>query len=88
VLGASMQQIITMLSKDFLKLVLIGSLIAFPLAWWGMHKWLEEFAYKVNIGWGVFAVAAGLVASVALLTISFQAIKAAMRNPVKSLRTE
>jgi putative ABC transport system permease protein len=88
VLGASMQQIITMLSKDFLKLVLIGSLIAFPLAWWGMHKWLEEFAYHVNIGWWVFAVAAGLAAFIALATISFQAIKAAMSNPVKSLRTE
>jgi putative ABC transport system permease protein len=88
VLGASMQQIVTMLSKDFLKLVLIGSLIAFPLAWWGMYKWLEDFAYHVNIGWWVFAVAAGLAAFVALATISFQAIKAALNNPVKSLRTE
>lgn len=88
VLGASMQQIITMLSKDFLKLVLIGSLIAFPLAWYGMHKWLDDFAYHVNIGWWVFAVGAGLAAFVALATISFQAIKAAMMNPVKSLRSE
>lgn len=88
VLGASMQNIITMLSKDFLKLVIIGSLIAFPLAWYGMSKWLDEFAYRVNIGWWVFAIAAGLAAAVALFTISFQAIKAAMRNPVKSLRTE
>jgi putative ABC transport system permease protein len=88
VLGASMQQIVTMLSKDFLKLVLIGSLIAFPLAWWGMYKWLENFAYHVNIGWWVFAVAAGLAAFVALGTISFQAIRAALGNPVKSLRTE
>jgi putative ABC transport system permease protein len=88
VLGASMQQIITMLSKDFLKLVVIGSLIAFPLAWWGMHKWLEDFAYHVNVSWWVFIVAAALATIVALGTISFQAIKAAMSNPVKSLRTE
>jgi len=77
-----------MFSKDFLKQVLIGSLIAFPLAWWGMHKWLDEFAYRVDIGWWVFAVAAGLAAAVALFTISFQAIRAALGNPVKSLRTE
>jgi putative ABC transport system permease protein len=68
--------------------VVIGSLIAFPLAWWGMHKWLEDFAYHVNVSWWVFIVAAALATIVALGTISFQAIKAAMSNPVKSLRTE
>ena len=88
VLGASVQDITTMLSKDFLKLVLIAILIATPLAWWVMSSWLQDFAYRVNIGWWVFVVA-GLVALViAMLTVSFQAIKAAIANPVKSLRTE
>jgi len=82
------QDITTMLSKDFLKLVLIAILIATPLAWWVMSSWLQDFAYRVNIGWWVFVVA-GLVALViAMLTVSFQAIKAAIANPVKSLRTE
>jgi putative ABC transport system permease protein len=88
VLGASVGTIVAMLSKDFLKLVLIAALIAFPVAWWGMHKWLENFAYKINIGWEVFIVAALSATFVALFTISFQAIKAAMANPVKSLRSE
>ena len=88
VLGATVSNIVSMLSKDFLKLVVISAVLAFPLAWWGMHKWLEDFAYRINIGWWIF-IAAGLVAVViALLTVSFQAIKAAIANPVKSLRTE
>ena len=88
VLGASVGNIVGMLSKDFLKLVLIAALIAFPVAWWGMHKWLENYAYKINIGWWVFALAALAATFVALFTISFQAVRAAIANPVKSLRTE
>ena len=88
VLGASVTQVTQMLSKEFLKLVLISSLIAFPAAWWGMNKWLQNFAYRIDISWWVFA-AAGLAAlAIALLTVSFQAIKAAVANPVKALRTE
>ena len=87
-LGASVQGIIQMLSKDFIKLVAIAFVFAAPLAWWAMHTWLQDFAYRINIKWGFFA-AAGLGALIiALLTISFQAIKAATANPVKSLRTE
>lgn len=88
VLGASVTGIISMLSKDFLKLVLIASVIAFPLAWWAMHSWLADFAYRIDIGWWVFIIAGLSAVLIALLTISFQAIKAAIANPVKSLRTE
>ncbi len=88
VLGASATSLVAMLSRDFLKLVLISSVIAFPLAWWSMRTWLQDFAYRIEIGWWVF-VAAGVIAIlIALITVSFQAIKAAMANPVKSLRTE
>jgi putative ABC transport system permease protein len=88
VLGATGANIFTMLSKDFLKLVLIASLIALPVAWWGMHRWLQTFEYKINIGWLVFVVASLAATLVALFTISFQAIKASVANPVNSLRTE
>ena len=88
VLGASVRGIVTMLSKDFAKLVLIASLIAFPVAWWAMHEWLKSFAYRIDISWWVFIVAAFAALLIALLTVSFQAIKAALANPVKSLRTE
>ena len=88
VLGASVGNIAGMLSKDFLKLVLISSVIAFPVAWWGMHRWLQDFAYRVSISWWVFVVAGILALFIALATISFQAIKAGLANPVKSLRTE
>jgi putative ABC transport system permease protein len=88
VLGASVSNIAGMLSKDFLKLVLIASVIAFPVAWWAMHKWLQDFAYRVNIGWSVFFVSGMIALFIALFTVAFQAIKAAMANPVKSLRTE
>jgi putative ABC transport system permease protein len=88
VLGADVANIVGMISRDFLKLVVIASVIAFPIAWWGMHKWLQDFAYRVSISWWVFAFAAGMAIMIALLTISFQAIKAAVANPVKSLRTE
>ncbi|HEY6503044.1 MAG TPA: ABC transporter permease [Chitinophagaceae bacterium] len=88
VLGASVPGIIGMLSKDFLKLVLIAAVIAFPVAWWFMHKWLGDYEYRVNIGWWVFPVTGVVAMLIALLTISFQSIKAAVANPVKSLRTE
>ncbi len=88
VLGASVSNIAGMLSTDFLKLVIISAAIAFPLAWWAMIKWLQGFAYRVNINWWVFAIAGILALLIALVTVSFQAIKAAVANPVKSLRTE
>jgi len=88
VLGASVTQVTQMLSKDFLKLVLIASVIAFPAAWWAMNKWLQSFAYRINISWWIFAVAGLSALLIALITVSFQSIKAALQNPVKSLRTE
>jgi len=88
VLGASVTGIVRMLSKDFLKLVLLAAVIAFPVAWWLMHKWLMDFEYRIDIGWWVFVVAGIVALLIALLTISFQSIKAAIANPVKSLRTE
>jgi putative ABC transport system permease protein len=88
VLGASVSGIIQMLSKDFLKLVLIATVIAFPVAWWAMTKWLEDFAYRIPIGWWIFLLAGGLALMIALVTVSFQAIKAALMNPVRSLRSE
>ncbi len=83
VLGASVSGIVAMLSKDFAKLVLIASLIAFPVAWWVMNKWLQSFAYRIDIGWWVFVVAGLAAILIALITVSFQAIKAAIANPVK-----
>jgi putative ABC transport system permease protein len=88
VLGANTRSIVLLLSKDFLKLVGIAALIAFPLAWYAMHNWLQGFAYRINMPWYVFIVAGVLAALVALTTVGFQAIKAAWRNPVKSLRSE
>jgi putative ABC transport system permease protein len=77
-----------MISKDFVKLVLIAFLVAFPVAWWMMNKWLQGFAYRIDISWWVFALAGLLTIAIALITVSFQAIKAAIANPVKSLRSE
>jgi putative ABC transport system permease protein len=88
VLGANVTIIVTMISTDFLKLVLIASLIAVPFAWWAMNKWLQDFAYRIQISWWVFLMAGILAILIALLTVCFQAIKAAIANPVKSLRTE
>ena len=88
VLGASVRNITTLLSKDFLQLIGISSVIAFPLSWWAMHNWLQNYAYRVGINWWVFIAAALIAFLIALLTISFQSIRAAMANPVKSLRTE
>ncbi|MFD0793927.1 ABC transporter permease [Mucilaginibacter litoreus] len=88
VLGASTPGIVNMLSTDFMKLVLISFFIATPLAWYFMHKWLQDFAYRIDIQWWVFLVAGVLAMIIALTTISFQAIRAALANPVKSLRSE
>ena len=88
VMGASAGNIVLLLSKDFLKLVIIAAVIAFPVAWYTMHRWLADFAYRIDISWWVFIVAGVIAACIALLTVSIQAIKAAMANPVKSLRTE
>jgi putative ABC transport system permease protein len=88
VLGASVSNIVMLLSKDFIKLVIVAFVIASPVAWFIMHTWLQDFAYRINISWWVFSIAGLLAVSVALATISFQAIKAAIANPVKSLRTE
>ena len=88
VLGASAPGIVMLLIKDFLKLVLIAVVIASPLAWLAMNKWLQDFAYRINISWWIFFAAGALALLIALLTVSFQAIKAAIGNPVKSLRTE
>jgi len=88
VLGASVSSIVVLLSKTFLKLILLSTIVAFPLAWWAMHTWLQDFAYRVNIGWWIFLLAGASALLIALTTISFQAIKAAIANPIKSLRTE
>ena len=88
VLGASVAGIVALLSKDFLKLVFIALILAAPVAWWAMNEWLKGFAYKVDIEWWVFALAGLLAVFIALLTISFQSIRAALMNPVKSLRSE
>ena len=88
VLGASVSSVVKLLSKEFLVLVIIAALIAFPLGWWAMNKWLEDFAYRIHIEWWVFPLAGIAALLIALLTVSFQAIKAALANPVKSLRTE
>jgi putative ABC transport system permease protein len=88
VLGASVGSIVGMLSRDFLKLVIISAVIAFPFAGWAMSKWLQDFAYRVNMGWWIFLAAGTVALLIAFVTICFQAIKAALMNPVKSLRTE
>jgi len=88
VLGAKVNSIVVLLSGDFLKLVLIASVIAFPIAWYAMAHWLQDFAYRIDIQWWVFVLSAILALIVALGTVSFHAIRAAMANPVKSLRSE
>jgi putative ABC transport system permease protein len=88
VLGASVSNLISLLSKDFLKLVIIALILAVPIAWFAMNKWLQDFAYRINIHWWVFLVAAFITVFIAWITISAQAFKAAASNPVKSLRTE
>jgi putative ABC transport system permease protein len=88
VLGANITTIVGMLSKDFIKLVLFSILVATPLAWWAMHTWLQGFAYRQNIQWWVLAVAGAGAVIIAFVTISFQSVKAALTNPVKSLKSE
>ena len=88
VLGASVAGVVGLLSKEFVKLVSISFIIATPIAWWAMNKWLQAFAYKVTITWWMFAIAGMMSIFIALSTVSFQAIKAALVNPVKSLKTE
>ena len=88
VLGAGVGRIVSMLSKEFVRLVFIATLIGFPVAWWVMNKWLESFAYRINISWWVFVTAGLATLMIALITVSLQAIKAAIANPVKSLKTE
>lgn len=88
VLGATVTDVSAMLSKDFLKLVMLAVIIAFPVAWWGMTHWLQNFAYRIRLEWWIFLVAGITGLLIALITISYQAIKAAVANPVKSLRTE
>ncbi|MES1218967.1 MAG: FtsX-like permease family protein [Bacteroidota bacterium] len=88
VLGASVTNIAGLLSKDFVKLVFISICIASPIAWWVTNKWIMDFAYRAVIGWWIFALAGIIALLIAVVTVSFQAVKAAIANPVKSLRTE
>ena len=88
VLGASVSGVVTTLSKDFLKLVTIAMLVAMPVAWYFANQWLQNYAYRITLHWPMFAVAGVLVIFIALATVSFQAFKAAMSNPVKALRSE
>lgn len=88
VLGASVSGIVRLLAKDFILLVVIAIVIAVPIAWWAMNSWLEDFAYRINISWWIFITGGAAALLIALLTMSFQAVKAAIANPVKSLRTE
>jgi len=88
VLGATVASVVALLSKDFVKLVLVANLMAWPVAWWAMSKWLQNFAYRIEISWWVFALAGGMALVIALLTVSIHAIRAAVANPVESLRYE
>ena len=88
VLGATVISIASLLTKDFIRLVLLSLLVASPVAWWVMNKWLQDFAYRVSIDWWMFALAGLIATSIALLTVSLQAIRAAVVNPVQSLRNE
>ncbi|WP_317169535.1 ABC transporter permease [Mucilaginibacter humi] len=88
VLGASVTEIATLLSKDFLALVVISLVVATPIAYWAMSKWLTSYTYRVSINWWVFALAGILSIVIALITVSYQSVKAALANPVRSLRSE
>lgn len=87
-MGATVQNIIALLSRDFLKLVVIGFVIAIPITWYAMNRWLADFAYRIEMGPGIFVLAGAVALIIALLTISWQSIKAALTNPVDSLRSE
>jgi putative ABC transport system permease protein len=88
VLGANVASVIALLSRDFVKLIFIAFILASPLAWFAMNKWLSNFAYHIDLSWEVFVLAGGIAIGVALFTVSFQSIKAALMNPVKSLKSE
>jgi len=88
VLGASVVGIVQLLAKDFILLVTIAIVIAVPIAWWAMNSWLQDFTYRINIEWWVFAAAGVIAVFIAMMTVSFQAVRSAMANPVKNLRTE
>ncbi|MGH7456570.1 MAG: ABC transporter permease, partial [bacterium] len=88
VLGASVAGVVSLLASDFLKLVALANLIAWPIAWYAMNQWLQNFAYRIDIGWWMFALAGGLALLIAFITVSTQAIKAALANPVEALRYE
>ena len=88
VMGANITDIVRMISNDFIKLVLIATLFAFPIAWWVMDQWLQGFAYSIDISWWTFVLVGIMVVCITLVTVSFQSIKASMTNPLKSLRTE
>jgi putative ABC transport system permease protein len=88
VLGASISGVAALLSRDFLRLVMLASLIAFPIAWWLMNHWLQDYQYRISISFWIFVIAGALAFLIAVITISSQAIRAAMANPAKSLRSE
>jgi ABC-type antimicrobial peptide transport system permease subunit len=88
VLGASVSQLVALISKDFMALVIFAFVIAAPLGWWAMHKWLQNFAYRTEISWWIFPLGGILMIIIALVTLGFQTIRTASANPVKSLRTE
>jgi putative ABC transport system permease protein len=88
VLGAGVGSLTALLSKDFLKLVLIAIIITMPIAWWAMNKWLQNFAYRIHLSWWMFIIAGIVIAIISIITVSSQAIKAATANPARSLRSE
>jgi ABC-type antimicrobial peptide transport system permease subunit len=88
VLGASVKHIVSLLSINFVKMVIVASLIAFPISWWAMNKWLQGFSYRINLSWLIFADGAGIALLIAFATVSVQSIKAAVANPIKNLRNE
>jgi putative ABC transport system permease protein len=88
VLGASVSNIYLLLSREFLKWVALANIIAWPVAYFAMHKWLQNFAYRINIGWEIFLVSAGAALFISVVTVSYQSIRAAVSNPVDSLRYE
>ena len=88
VLGAGVRNIVFLLSKDFLMLVLVAAAISFPIAWYGLNSYLQEYAYRTNMSWWVFVLSGTAALLIALVTVSFQSIKAAVANPTKSLRSE
>ena len=88
VLGASLQQLLLLMSKEFLWLVALAFVVAIPIAWWGMNKWLQNYSYRTNVSVGVFALVGMVILFIALLTVCLNASRAALSNPVKTLRSE